>query len=52
MPSFPQRDDPPHMQDLLSLWSGALGSTAAWTETLIARLEAGEYVMAGEARRE
>lgn len=47
-PSFPRRDEPPHTQDLLALWSGAFAATARWTETLIARLEAGEYVMADD----
>jgi DNA-binding PadR family transcriptional regulator len=48
MPMFPQRDAPPHTQDLLALWSAAVGATARWTAQLIRRLEAGEYVMAGE----
>lgn len=50
MPEFPHRAEPPHTQDLLALWSGGVGATARWTEGLIQRLEAGEYVMAGEAR--
>lgn len=49
IPTFPDRDQPPHTQDLLTLWSGALAATASWSEKLIQRLEAGEYVMAGEA---
>ena len=51
MPDFPNRDAPPHMQDLLSLWSGGVAATAGWTAQVIRRLEAGEYVMAGEAAR-
>ena len=47
--SFPDRDAPPHMADLLALWSGGLAATAAWTAGVVARLEAGGYVMAGEA---
>lgn len=43
---FPQRDEPPHAADLLTLWGGSLAATAAWTEGLIQRLEAGEYHMA------
>ncbi len=50
-PNFPDRADPPHMADLLGLWSGALAATAAWTAGLARRLEAGEYVMAGEPVR-
>lgn len=46
---FPQRDEPPHTADLLTLWSGGLAATAAWTAGLIRRLEAGEYRMADEA---
>ncbi|MGK3968468.1 PadR family transcriptional regulator [Sorangium sp. So ce118] len=49
MPSFPRRDEPPHTQDLLALWSGGLAATASWTEALLRRLEAGEYVMADDA---
>jgi hypothetical protein len=43
---FPQRDEPPHAADLLTLWRGSLAATAAWTEDLLRRLEAGEYTMA------
>jgi DNA-binding PadR family transcriptional regulator len=46
---FPQRDEPPHTADLLTLWSGSLAATAAWTEDLIRRLEAGAYRMADDA---
>jgi DNA-binding PadR family transcriptional regulator len=49
MPRFPRRDDPPHTQDLLALWSGGVAATARWTEGIIQRLEAGEYVMADDA---
>ncbi|WP_437733945.1 PadR family transcriptional regulator [Sorangium sp. So ce1335] len=49
IPSFPRRDEPPHTQDLLALWIGGLAATATWTEALIKRLEAGEYVMADDA---
>jgi len=49
IPAFPHRDEPPHTQDLLALWSGGVAATARWTEQLIRRLEAGEYVLAGEA---
>lgn len=48
IPDFPERDGPPHTQDLLSLWSDGVGATAAWVAGLIRRLEAGEYKMAGE----
>lgn len=48
IPMFPHRDEPPHTQDLLALWSGGVAATASWTEKLIQRLEAGEYVMAGD----
>ncbi len=47
-PNFPNLDAPPHTADLLGLWSGALGATKAWAKKLIARLEAGDYTMAGE----
>jgi len=48
IPTFPDRDRPPHTPDLLSLWSGYLAATAQWTAALIKRLEAGDYLMAGE----
>lgn len=48
IPMFPNRYEPPHMQDLLTLWSRGVAATARWTEELIRRLEAGEYVMAGD----
>lgn len=47
--SFPDRAEPPHTQDLLALWSGALTATVGWTALLIGRLEAGEYAMADDA---
>ena len=47
---FPDRGPAPHTRDLLELWSGSVGATARWTEGLLARLEAGEYVLAGEER--
>jgi DNA-binding PadR family transcriptional regulator len=49
IPLYPRRDEPPHTQDLLALWSGELAVRAGWTEKLIERLEAGEYVMAGDS---
>jgi DNA-binding PadR family transcriptional regulator len=49
MPAFPHRDEPPHVQDLLALWSTGVAATAGWTEALIRRLEDGEYVMADDA---
>lgn len=52
MPAFPDRAEPPHTQDLLALWSGALAATATWTEMLIQRLAAGEYTMADDAESE
>jgi DNA-binding PadR family transcriptional regulator len=48
---FEDRSQPPHTADLLELWSGSLTATAAWTARIIQRLEAGEYVMAGEKRK-
>ncbi len=42
------RTPPPHTRDLLELWIGSLGGISGWLLELIARLEAGEYVMAGE----
>jgi DNA-binding PadR family transcriptional regulator len=48
IPTFPNRDEPPHTQDLLALWIGGLAATASWTGALIERLEAGEYKMAGD----
>lgn len=48
IPAFPRRDEPPHTQDLLTLWSGNIAATAHWTAQMIRRLEAGEYVLAGE----
>ncbi|WP_395815600.1 PadR family transcriptional regulator [Archangium minus] len=51
VPMFPHRDQPPHTQDLLALWSGGIAATARWTEGLLQRLEAGEYVMADDTKR-
>ncbi|WP_257459499.1 PadR family transcriptional regulator [Archangium lipolyticum] len=48
LPMFPQRAEPPHTADLLTLWTGSVAAVARFTEGLIARLEAGEYTMAGE----
>jgi hypothetical protein len=48
IPTFPHRDEPPHTQDLLALWSGAIAATAGWTEELIQHLESGGYVMADD----
>jgi DNA-binding PadR family transcriptional regulator len=49
MPAFPDRDEPPHVQDLLALWSTGVAATAGWTEALVRRLEEGRYVMADDA---
>lgn len=46
--SLEDRAQPPHTADLLELWSGNLSAIATWVARLIQRLEAGEYVMAGE----
>jgi DNA-binding PadR family transcriptional regulator len=51
MPAFPDRDEPPHVQDLLALWSTGVAATAGWTEALVRRLEEGRYVMADDAYR-
>jgi DNA-binding PadR family transcriptional regulator len=48
-PHFADRTAPPHTADLLELWSGGLQATAAWAQRLLARLESGDYVMAGES---
>lgn len=48
-PQFPDRAAAPHTQELLALWSGNLSATLTWMDTLIHRLEAGEFVMAGES---
>jgi DNA-binding PadR family transcriptional regulator len=39
-PSQPPAEHPPHMRDLLALWSGNLDATARWAAQLLARLEA------------
>lgn len=49
VPDHQNRATPPHTADLLELWSGGLGATAHWAGKLIERLEAGDYIMAGEA---
>jgi len=49
LPHFADRSAPPHTADLLELWSGGLQATAVWAQRLLARLEAGDYVMAGES---
>jgi DNA-binding PadR family transcriptional regulator len=41
--------DPPHVQELFGLWEHNAVSSADWTRGLIERLEAGAYLMAGEA---
>lgn len=51
VPNFLDRAAPPHMADLLGLWSGTLAATADRTAGLARRIEAGEYVMAGEPVR-
>jgi len=40
--------DPPHWSELFELWRHTAAGGVAWTEGLIARLEDGAYVMAGE----
>lgn len=47
-PGFPGRYETPHTPDLLELWSGVFANLTGWTDGLIARLEAGEYRMAGD----
>lgn len=39
---------PAHLAELYRLWLGHIDATAVWTEDLIKRLEAGEYVMADD----
>ncbi|MFD9889645.1 PadR family transcriptional regulator [Amycolatopsis sp. NPDC059027] len=39
---------PPHVGELYRLWSAHAEANVTWMRGLIARLEAGEYVMAGE----
>jgi DNA-binding PadR family transcriptional regulator len=39
---------PEHVGELYRLWGGITDASLAWLEGLIARLEAGEYVMADE----
>jgi DNA-binding PadR family transcriptional regulator len=41
--------DPPHVQELFGLWEHNAVSSANWTRGLIERLDAGAYLMAGEA---
>lgn len=40
---------PEHVGELYRLWGGITDSSLTWLEGLIARLEAGEYVMADES---
>ncbi|MGW3959184.1 hypothetical protein ACWED2_05135 [Amycolatopsis sp. NPDC005003] len=40
---------PEHVGELYRLWGGITDASYAWLERLIARLEAGDYVMAGES---
>ncbi|WP_284748589.1 PadR family transcriptional regulator [Amycolatopsis sp. RTGN1] len=40
---------PEHVGELYRLWSSISAASFGWLEGLIARLEAGEYVMAGES---
>ncbi|MFC9745674.1 PadR family transcriptional regulator [Streptomyces niveus] len=39
-----------HIRELLGLWEHSAASQAVWADELIKRLEAGEYVMAGEKK--
>lgn len=39
---------PEHVREMHRLWLGQLGATIEWAEKLIARLQAGEYAMAGD----
>lgn len=39
---------PPHVRELFGLWTHSADSGIDWTRGLIARLEGGDYVMAGE----
>ncbi|MFJ9780997.1 PadR family transcriptional regulator [Amycolatopsis sp. NPDC101161] len=39
---------PEHVSELYRLWGGITDASLTWLEGLVARLEAGEYVMAGE----
>ncbi|MBB6171623.1 DNA-binding PadR family transcriptional regulator [Nocardiopsis mwathae] len=41
---------PLHVRELFSLWMKSITGGIEWTRDLIARLENGEYVMAGEGR--
>ncbi|MGV3524898.1 MAG: PadR family transcriptional regulator [Candidatus Sericytochromatia bacterium] len=50
LPGFTDTHSAPHTPDLLALWRSSLGAMAQWSAGLIARLEAGEYVLAGEPR--
>jgi len=43
-----QLGTPEHVGELYRLWGGITDTSLAWLEGLIARLEAGEYVMADE----
>jgi hypothetical protein len=40
---------PEHVGELYRLWGGITDASHAWLERLIERLEAGDYVMAGES---
>jgi DNA-binding PadR family transcriptional regulator len=40
---------PPHVTELYRLWDTSLDASLGWARDLIARLEAGEYVMADES---
>jgi DNA-binding PadR family transcriptional regulator len=48
LPGFPNRDEPPHTQDLLELWHAGYAARATWLASLLARLEAGAYTMADD----
>ncbi len=40
---------PEHVGELYRLWGGITDASLTWLQGLIARLEAGDYVMAGES---
>ena len=42
---------PAHVSELYRLWGGITDASLTWLEGLIARLEAGEYVMADDPGR-
>ncbi|MBV9846826.1 MAG: PadR family transcriptional regulator [Kutzneria sp.] len=46
--SFDSMRKPAHVRELFEIWADELAAGLAWTKNLVARLEAGEYTMAGE----